>query len=104
MSATSRDHHPLPSLDIGWDVALQLLKMPPTATAVALGAHVRKVTPSTPGPSLYGIAPIPTRVETCAAAGIANTVAATAVRAIVRIEIFKCRLQGSIAMGLIRRE
>jgi hypothetical protein len=39
-------------------------------------------------------------VETCAAAGIANTAAATAVPAIVRIEIFKCRLQGRWQRGL----
>ena len=65
-----------------------------TATAVALGAHVRKVTPSTPGPSLNGMAPIPARAETCATAGIANTAAPRAAPAIVRIEIFKCSLQG----------
>ena len=100
MRATSRDHHPLPSLDNRWDVALQLLKVPTTATPDALGAHVRNVTPSTPGPSLNGMAPTPARMETCATAGIANTAAPRAAPAIVRIEIFKCRLQGHEQRGL----
>ena len=94
ISATSRDHQPFPSLVSGCAVALQLLKVPPTDTLVAFGAHVRNVTPRLPDPRLNGMAPTPGLVDTCACVDAASSVAATTVPAMDLIEVI-----GSAAPG-----
>ena len=68
-------------------MALQLLKVPPTETLVAFGAHVRNVTPRLPEPRLNGMAPTPGLVETCACADAASSVAATTVPAMDLIKV-----------------